>query len=85
MFILNHRIIGPFKLEETLEIHLVLMLCNEQGHVLLQQVAQSPIQFDLECIQGWVIHHLSGQPVPMPHYSPHRKLLPYIQFKSPLF
>ncbi|KAK4826723.1 LOW QUALITY PROTEIN: hypothetical protein QYF61_010976 [Mycteria americana] len=27
-------------------------------------VAQSPIQPDLECFQGWSIYHLSGQPVP---------------------
>lgn len=34
--------------------------CNEQVHLELHQVAQSPIQPDLECFQGWDIHHLSG-------------------------
>ncbi|KAK4831174.1 LOW QUALITY PROTEIN: hypothetical protein QYF61_015644 [Mycteria americana] len=36
---------------------------QEQGHLQLDQVAQSPIQPDLECFQGWGIHYLSGQPL----------------------
>ncbi|KAK4824075.1 hypothetical protein QYF61_010586, partial [Mycteria americana] len=44
--------------------------CNEQGHLQLDQVAQSLIQPDLECSQGWGICHLSGQPVPVFHH-PH--------------
>ena len=32
----------------------------EQGRLQLHQVAQSPIQPDLECLQGWGIHHQSG-------------------------
>ena len=39
----------------------------EQGHLQLDQVAQSPIQPDLECLQGWGMNHLSGHPVPVPH------------------
>ncbi|KAK4828850.1 LOW QUALITY PROTEIN: hypothetical protein QYF61_000907 [Mycteria americana] len=35
---------------------------QEQGHLQLDQVAQSPIQPDLECFQGWGLHCLSGQP-----------------------
>ncbi|KAK4816838.1 hypothetical protein QYF61_023902 [Mycteria americana] len=42
--------------------------CNEQGHLQLDQAAQSPIQPDLECLQGWGIYHLSGQPVPVFHH-----------------
>jgi len=34
-----------------------------------------PIQPDLECLQGWSIHHLSGQPVSVPHHSYHEELL----------
>ncbi|KAK4810853.1 LOW QUALITY PROTEIN: hypothetical protein QYF61_008825 [Mycteria americana] len=37
------------------------------GH---DQVAQSPVQPDLECFQGWGIYSLSGQPVPVSHH-PH--------------
>jgi len=29
---------------------------------------------DLGCLQGWGIHHLSGQPVPVPHYPCCKKL-----------
>ncbi|KAK4814330.1 hypothetical protein QYF61_014844 [Mycteria americana] len=43
---------------------------QEQGHLQLDQVAQSPIQPDLECFQGWGLRYLSGQPVPVPHH-PH--------------
>ena len=35
--------------------------------------AQSPIQSDLGCLQAWGTHHLSGHPVPMPHYPYCRK------------
>ena len=36
-----------------------------QGHQPLDQAAQSHIQPGLECLQGWGIHSLLGQPVPM--------------------
>ena len=45
---------------------------------------QSLVQPDLECLQEWGIHHLSGQPVPVPHHYYCKKLLPYIQSKSPI-
>ena len=60
-------IIESFELEGSLKGHLVLLSCNEQRHLQLDQVVQSPVQPDFEC-QGWGIHHLSGQPVPVPHY-----------------
>jgi len=60
-----HRIIEQFGLE-------VQPLCSEQGHLALDQVAQSPVQPGLECFQGWGSNHLSGQPVPVPHH-PHYK------------
>ncbi|KAK4815383.1 hypothetical protein QYF61_001371 [Mycteria americana] len=41
-----------------------------EGHLQLDQAAQSPVQPDLECFQGWGIYHLSGQPVPVFHH-PH--------------
>ena len=50
-----HRIIELFEFEGTLKGHLVQLPCTEQGHLQLDQVAQSPIQPDLECLQGWGI------------------------------
>ena len=32
------------------------------------RAAQSHIQPGLECLQGWGIHNLLGQPVPLCHY-----------------
>jgi len=62
----------------------IQLLCNEQGHLYLDQVAQSPVQPAHECLQGWGIHYLPGQPVTA--YHPYcKKLLSYTQPKSPLF
>jgi len=44
------RIIEAFELEGTFNAHLVQLPCNEQGHLHLDQAAQSPIQPDLECL-----------------------------------
>ena len=54
------EIIGPFELEETLKCHMVQFPCSELGHLQLHQVAQSPVQPGLECLQEWGTHHLSG-------------------------
>ena len=56
----NHRIIETFALEGAFKGHLVQPSCTEEGHLQLDQVAQSPIQTDLECLQGRDTHHLSG-------------------------
>ena len=71
-----HRIIEWFELEGTFKGHLVQPPCHEQGHLPLDQVAQSPVQPDLECSQGWGIHHLSGKPLPVSHHSCRKKFLP---------
>ena len=55
-------------MEGTFKSHLVQPPCNKQGHLQLDQVAQSPIQPSLWCLQGQGIHHLSGQPVPVLHH-----------------
>ena len=56
--------------------------CHEQGHLQLDQVAQSPVQPERECFQGWGIGHLPGQPVLVPHHTHHNKFLPYIYSES---
>ena len=81
----THRIIESFELEGTVKGHLVQLLCHEQGHLQLNQSAQSPIQPDLECLQGRGIHHISGQPVPVAQHPYCKKLFPYIQSKSHVF
>ena len=43
--------------------HLVSTPCYVQGHQPADQAAQSHIQPGLECLQGWGIHSLLGQPV----------------------
>ena len=50
--------IESFELKGNFKGPLVQLACSEQGH---PQLDQSPIQPDLECVQGWGIHHLSGQ------------------------
>ena len=49
------------------------------------QIAQSPVQPDLEQFPWWGIHSFSGQPVPVPHHSHCKKFLPYVHFKHTLF
>jgi len=66
----------------TFKEHLVQPPHNEQGHLQLDQVAQSPIQPHLECCQGWGTYHLSAQPVPVFHHPHCKQFLPYIQCKS---
>jgi len=48
-----YKIIESFELEGNFKGHLVQLLCSEQGHLQLDQVAQSSVQPDLECLQTW--------------------------------
>jgi len=50
--------------------------CYVQGHQLPDQASQSHIQPGLECLQGWGIHNLLGQPVPVHHHPLSKKLPP---------
>jgi len=81
---MNHSTIEWAGLEVTFKGHLAQHPCSEQGHLQLDQVAQSPIQPDLECFQAQGIDHLSGQPVPVFHHPHCKKFLPSIQSKSTL-
>ena len=80
-----HRIIEWFGLEGTFKGHLVQSPCSEQGHLQLDQAAQSPIQPDLICFQGGGIHCFSGQPVPVFHHPNSVEFLPCIPSESTLF
>jgi len=52
--------------------------CYVQGRQPPDQAAQSHIQPGLECLQGWGIHNLPGQPVPVCHHPLCEKLSPNI-------
>ena len=79
-----HRTIECFWLGGTFRGHVDQPPCSEQGHLQLDQVAQSLVQPGLECFQGWGLHCLSGQPVPVFHHPHGKKILPYTQSKSTL-
>jgi len=49
--------------EKDHNAHPVPTPCYVQGHQPADQAAQSHIQLGLECLQGWGIHSLLGQPV----------------------
>jgi len=58
----NHRIIERPGLKRTSQIIQFQPPCYVQGHQPPDQAAQSRIQPGLECLQGWGIHSLLGQP-----------------------
>jgi len=62
-----HRIIEWFGLEGTLKLIWFQPPCREQGHLPLDQVAQSSIQPGPEHCQGGGSHSFSGQSGPGPH------------------
>ena len=56
--------------------HRVSTPCYVQGHQPPDKAAQSHIQPGLECLQGWGIHNLLRQPVPVRHHPLCEKLPP---------
>ena len=58
--------------------HVVSTPCYMQGHQPLEQAAQSHIQPGLERLQGWGIHNLLGQPVPVHYHRVCEKIPPNI-------
>lgn len=67
IYIFYHRIIDLFELEGILN-DLDQLPCDDQDHYQLDQVVQSPIQTNLEDLQGPGFYHLSGQLVPVLYY-----------------
>ena len=55
-------------IEKDHNAHPVPTPCFVQGRQSAAQAAQSHIQPGLECLQGWGIHSLLGQPVPVPQH-----------------
>ena len=53
---LTYRIMQSF---DYIILHLVQLPCNEQGHPQLDQVSQSLVQPDFECLQEQDFYHLS--------------------------
>ena len=49
--------------EKDKKDHVISTPCYVQGRQPADQAAQSHIQPDIECLQGWGIHSLLGQPV----------------------
>jgi len=49
-----HRITESLELERTFEGYLVQLPCNDQEHPQPDQIVQSPIQPDCECLQRCV-------------------------------
>jgi len=76
----SHSITEWFGSEGNFKAHCVQSPCHGQKYLSLDQVAQSPIQPELEYFQGWGIYHLSGQPVPVPHHPHCKKFLRIIEW-----
>ena len=48
----DHRLTDLFELEGTFKGHLVQLPCNEQGHLHLDQDAQSTVQPEINVVVG---------------------------------
>ena len=73
-----HRFIEWPGLKRTTGIIEFQPPCYVHGRQPLDEAAQSHIQPGLEGLQGWGIHNLHGQPVPVCHHLLSEKLLPNI-------
>ena len=54
----------------------------KQGH--LGQVASDHVQIAFEYLQGWRLHNLSGQPVPVLGHPHSKKVFPDVQREPPV-
>jgi len=75
---LFQRITEWFGLEGTLKIIWFQPPCHKQGHLPLDEVAQSSIPPGLEHCQGGGSHSCSGQPIPVFHHPQTKEFLPNI-------
>lgn len=64
---------------------LVSVTCSENGNLQLERAAQSPVRSVLECFQGWGIHHVSLQLVPVLHHPHYGIFFPFILSECALF
>ena len=80
----NHRIIEWRGLKRSTMTIYFPPPCYVQGRQPLDQSALCHMQPGLECLQGWGIHNLQGQPVPVPHHPLGEKLPPNISPRPPL-
>jgi len=73
----KHRIIESLRLEKTSKT----IQSNSQPIPTMptNHVPQFHFCPFLEHLQGWWLHHLPGQPVPMPHHSCREEMFPNIQ------
>ena len=55
----------------------------KQGHV--EGVAQDCVQMAFEYLQGWRLHNLSGQPVPVLSHPHSEKVFPGVHREPPVF
>lgn len=78
----NHKNI---LIRRDLKSHLVQLLCNEQRHLQLDQVAQSPTLPNAVCLQGQGIQCISGQPAPALRYPHYEKMTSRIILSSFFF
>ena len=66
------------ELKSTTMIIQVQPPCCVQGRQPLDQAAQSHIQPGLDCLKGWGIHNLLGQPISVRHQPLREKRPPNI-------
>ena len=78
LFWILHRIIESPGLKRTTMITWFQSPCYVQGRQPPDQAAQSHIQPGLKFVQGWGIHNLPGQPVPVCHHPLSEKLPPTV-------
>lgn len=53
-----HRTLECIELKGNFRDHLIQSFCIKQGQPQPDQVAQTLIKPDLECVQGWDLHDL---------------------------
>ena len=67
----SHSMAKYLKLAGTSGDHLVQPLLQQHQ---LQQVDKAYVMSDFEYLQGWRLHHLSGQPVPVLDHPPQKNV-----------